>query len=309
MSKCLVVGGNGFIGAKLVDALAELGHDVFAFDRYTTGKLNYSNQGVTQIIGDFQNKHDLQRCVAEMEYVFHFLSTTTPVSAENDPSLDLRTNIEPSIALFEASAISKVKRLIFASTGGAIYGDQDLEKYSEFTAPHPISPYAIGKLALENYLRYFNVVHGLDSVALRISNPYGPGQAANKTQGLIPIAIRRALSGQPILKFGDGSMVRDYIFIDDLIRMIIQVGLGEPRSDIYNLGSGIGNSVNQVFEEIANLVPANFQVEQREAPSTFIQKVVLDISRFEQEFGAFAFTPLREGIAQTVRSEVFISRG
>lgn len=304
MSKCLVIGGNGFIGAKLADALAEQGHEVFAFDRYSSGTLNYSHPNIQKVTADFQNRNDIQRSVFGMEYVFHFLSTTTPVSAERDPSLDLRTNIEPSISLFEAAATNKVKRLIFASTGGAIYGDQELEKYSESDVPFPVSPYAIGKLTLEHYLRYFNAVQGLNSVSLRISNPYGPGQALNKTQGLIPIAIRRALSGKPLLKFGDGSMVRDFVFIDDLIRMIIQVGLGRPLSDLYNLGSGSGHSVNQVFEMIEDLVPSSIEIETRDAPSTFIQKVVLDISRFEQEFGKFSFTPLFDGISQTIQSEI-----
>lgn len=302
MVKALVIGANGFIGSALVDSLANEGFEVTAFDRFSSRKPAFTASNVSILSGDFLNRADIIRAVSGQDYVFHFLSTTTPASAQADPTLDIRTNVEPTVQLLETSVAAGVKRFFFASTGGAIYGNQDKSLFSESDLTFPVSPYAIGKLSVENYLHYFSTVSQLETVALRISNPFGSGQPQHKKQGLIPIAIRRALNNEPILQYGDGSMVRDYIFVDDLVTMITTIALSEPQHSLYNLGSGQGVSVSEVIADISEAVGSPVELEIKETPATFVSKVILDISRYTNEFGTPRFTPFKEGITKTVEA-------
>jgi UDP-glucose 4-epimerase len=154
-------------------------------------------------------------------------------------------------------------------------------------------------LAIEQYLRYFHATHGLRSTAFRISNPYGPRQHPNRKQGLIPIALRQILEGEPIVRFGSGSMVRDYVYVEDLIEMILPVVSNSAHHDVYNLGSGVGHSVNDVFDALRRVTGVDFDVVSREIPPTFVDRVVLDTTRFRAEFGVTPMTPLDEGVRRT----------
>ncbi|WP_228515236.1 NAD-dependent epimerase/dehydratase family protein [Agreia pratensis] len=299
VARCLVVGANGFIGSHLVDELVSLGHEVTAFDRFSSQRAVYTSAGVRQVAGDFMNHSDVAEAVAGQQYVFHFVSTTTPATAENDPTLDVRTNIASSIELFQHCVDAGVQKVFFASTGGAIYGNHPGTSFAEDTLPLPVSPYAIGKLAIEGYLRYFGVKYGLESISFRISNPYGPGQRANKKQGVIPIFLSRLAQGLPLTVLGDGSMVRDYLYVGDAVRMIAQTVGRSSSESVYNIGSGSGASVRQlldVMESVTGRVP---EVEVKPVPSTFLGRVVLDIERFRSEFGYDTFMSLEEGISKT----------
>lgn len=299
MSKCLVLGANGFIGSHLVDALSMAGHEVRAFDR-PGGLTKYTAQNVEQFYGNFLNSNDLQTAVKDMEYVFHFISTTTPVSAENDPLIDVETNIRMSIELFDICASAGIKRLVFASTGGAIYGDKgNNDPRSEDELPLPVSPYAIGKLTIEHYLRYFKVKRGLDSMVLRISNPYGERQALHAKQGVIPIFIENILEGRPLTILGDGSMVRDYIYVKDVADIITSIFDKTAQYPVYNVGSGIPVTVNEIVQAIDTVHDASPEVMHVEAPATFVHNVTLDVSRLTNEFGVSARTPLDEGVRMT----------
>ena len=299
MPRSLVIGGNGFLGSHLVDELAALGHEVTAFDRFSADSTSYAATGVRRIVGDFLNRADVADAVAGQDNVWHFLSTTTPASAENDPELDVRTNVTASIALFELAARAGVEKLYFASTGGAIYGDQPHASIAEEVLPQPISPYAIGKLAIEGYLRYFERKQGLQSVSFRISNPYGPRQRSNKKQGVIPIFLQRVADGLPLTVFGDGSMVRDFIYVEDAARRMASVA-GKPTAhSLYNIGSGNGTSVSAVIDVVREVTGRDVSIESHPQPSTFVVHSVLDSSRFDSEFDSAAILPLGEGIRRT----------
>ena len=299
MARCLVIGGNGFIGSHLVDALAAQGHEVSVFDRFSANTTAYSATGVRRIPGDFLNAADVTDAVAGQELVWHFLSTTTPATAENDPTLDVRTNITASIALFEASSRAGVSKLYFASTGGAVYGDQPAGLIAENALPEPISPYAIGKLAIEGYLRYFRRRHGLDSVSFRISNPYGPRQRANKKQGVIPIFLERVASGLPVTVLGDGSMIRDFIYVEDAARDMASIAGLPTTHEVYNIGSGTGTSVAEVVDVVRTVTQRDVSIEYRPQPPTFVDHVVLDPLRFANEFGTPQHRALAEGVHRT----------
>ena len=299
MAKTLVIGGNGFIGSHLVDALSLAGHEVTAFDRFSSPIPTFSAANVTVLPGEFLSRSDLESAVLGQDYVLHFLSTTTPATAESDPTLDIRTNIAQTIELLESCVAAGVKRFYFASTGGAIYGPQGQADYAETDRALPISPYGIGKLSIEHYLRYFKTKHGLKSTSLRISNPYGTRQKVNKRQGLIPIALRQIALGRPVIRMGDGSMVRDYIFVEDLVHMLTPMVGVETQSDLYNIGSGIGHSVGEIIDSLRRVTDIDFEVKELPIPPTFIDRVVLNTERYRSEFGAVQLTALDVGVRFT----------
>lgn len=294
-----MIGANGFIGSHVVDALAAKGHEVTAFDRFSSGVTSFSAPNVTRHAGDFLNHADLADALANQQFVFHFLSTTTPAIADNEPTLDIRTNISQSVDLFQLCANAAIEKVYFASTGGAIYGDQGLSRYRETDLALPVSPYGIAKLTIEHYLRYFRAKHGLDSVSLRISNPYGNRQHPRKKQGLIPIALRQIASGAPVLRFGSGAMIRDYIHVEDVARLVAEMTGIENEHDVYNLGSGRGSTVNSVLETIRTVTKQDFDILQVPTPPTFVNEVVLDTSRISAEFSVDSFISLEEGIGRT----------
>ena len=309
MAKCLVLGASGFIGSHLVDALVSAGHSVRAFDRIGT-KIKYESPGVEKIFGDFLNSNDLRNAVEGMEYVFHFISTTTPATAENDPRIDIDTNVRMSIELFDICANAQVKRVIFASTGGAIYGDSGENPHKETDRTLPVSPYAIGKLTIEHYLRYFKVKRGLDYVVFRISNPYGERQALHAKQGVIPIFIENIIQDMPITVFGDGSMIRDYIYVKDVASIITEVFDKSANKSVYNVGSGVPITVNQVIGAIEAVAKKKATIYHKETPPTFVHEVTLDVERIEAEFNVHAHTKLAHGIAATyVYLETELNRG
>ena len=300
MADCLVIGGNGFLGSHLVDALVERGHRVSAFDRFSSEPL-YTAKGVTRLVGDFRNRAELSDALAGQQNVFHFLSSTTPATSEDDPILDVHTNLADSVALLELAVGAGIRRVFFASSGGTIYGDQPAERITEDALPLPISPYAIGKLAIEGYLRYFQRKHGLESVSFRISNPYGPRQHPNKKQGVIPIFLQRIAEGLPITVLGDGTMTRDFVYVEDVARMVADTVEGTPAHPVYNIGSGHGATVNDVLALAREITGREISVRYAPRPVTFVDRSVLDVGRYAAEFGRGASVSLREGMELTWR--------
>ena len=299
MARCLVIGGNGFLGSHVVDSLVARGHDVAAFDRFGLHSVQFAVSGVELIVGDFLNVADVRAAVRGRDVVLHFLSTTDPATAEGDPTLDIRTNIMSSVELFDACVDAGVAKVYLASTGGAIYGDQVRSVFKEEDVTIPVSPYAIGKQAIEGYLRYFRRKRGLDSTTFRISNPYGPRQNPTKRQGVIPIFLKRLAESRPVTVYGDGSMVRDYLYVEDMAGMVADAVTQGARRDLYNLGSGVGTSLTELLACINQATGLAPEVLHAVAPATFIHHVTLDTGRFTGEFGSGASTELTAGISRT----------
>lgn len=299
MAKCIVFGGGGFIGSHLVDELVRSGHEVTCFDRPTDNRPTYESQGVNRLFGDFMNDADVGNALDGQEYVFHLVSTTTPATAEEDPDFDVETNVLASIRLLQQCVNKGTKRVIFASTGGAIYGDQDKASLAETDITMPVSPYAIGKLTIENYLRFFKKKHKLDYAVFRISNPYGTRQNPVRKQGVIPIFLRNIAEGKPITVIGDGSMVRDYIYVEDVVSMVCSTLERDCQYDTYNIGSGKGESIASIIGLIEQVTGRNVQKDHKEKPATFVDHVTLNTTRFKSEFGIVPQTTLEDGIRKT----------
>lgn len=300
MAKCLILGANGFVGSHLVDAIIQNGHDVRAFDRFSKGKYNFvEHERIEVITGDYLNSFDLERAIEGVDYVFHFISTTTPATAENDPLIDIETNVKKSVELFQLCVDKNVKRVLFASTGGAIYGDGGDKPHAETDTPLPVSPYAIGKLSIEHYLRYFKTKHGLDSIAFRISNPYGERQPLHRKQGVIPIFLENIISGKQLTVLGDGTMVRDYIYVKDVAHMIASMFDKPATSSLYNIGSGAGVTVSELVSLVESATGLTADIQSLPTPATFVHKVTLDTSLFTNEFHVTPSTALEDGLLAT----------
>jgi len=300
VASCLVLGANGFIGSHIVDALAEKGHTVKAFGRHSKKVVYKDYKNVQTIHGDFLNRSDTRHALAGVDYLFHFISTTTPITADSDPQIDIETNIHRTVELLGEAIEQGVKKVVFASTS-SIYGATYNKPCTEDDVPLPVSPYAIGKLTIEHYLRYFKVKYGLDSVTFRISNPYGERQALNSKQGVIPIFMGRVYHNKPVTVLGDGTMARDYIYVEDAVSMITSVFDKRNQHDVYNIGSGKSISVNEIIENIQSVSGTPVKKKYESAPPTFVHTVSLDTSRFTNEFGLRPTTDLEVGMKATWR--------
>lgn len=300
MADCLVTGGNGFLGSYVVDELVARGHRVRVLDRFSSGVPRFQSKGVSCVVGEFQDDATLREAIDGVTHVFHFLSTTTPVKSEREPVFDLDTNVRRTVELLELASRNGVQHVYFASTGGAIYGTPDVRLVDEEHVTRPSSPYAIGKLAIEGYLRYFSRVTGVATTSFRIANPYGPRQNPTREQGVIPVFLRRAIDGRPLVVYGDGGSVRDYLYVEDAARMIVNASMRATLHDTYNIGSGTGISLMDLINLIGAILPADLQIEYRPASRTAVERIVLDVSRYHSEFeGNRPQVTLEEGLRRT----------
>ena len=248
--KALVIGGNGFIGCNLVEELLNLGHQVRVFDRYPS-RYQEPYPLVEYLIGDLGNHGEVHNAVAGMDWVFHLAYTTLPQTSNDDPAYDIRSNIADSVQLLQECRLSGTTKFVFISSGGTVYGIPQSIPIPENHPTEPICSYGISKLTIEKYLSLFYRLWGLDYVVARISNPYGQQQNPSAKQGAIGVFLGNILTGKPITIWGDGKVVRDYIYIKDAIHGLLaavkyQSGISGPR--IFNIGAGQGHSLNELIE-------------------------------------------------------------
>jgi UDP-glucose 4-epimerase len=249
--KCLVMGGSGFIGSHLIRALHRQGHEVLGYSRHRPGASAVSIGGeVPWVVGDLANRALVADVLRGVDICFHLVSTTLPKTSNDDPVNDIQTNVCDTVALLQAAISAKVRRFVFISSGGTVYGVPKSVPIEETHVLEPTSSYGIGKLAIEHYLRLFHTLHGLNHVILRLSNPFGPGQDPNRSQGAVSVFLQRVLHNREIEIWGDGSVVRDYVYIEDAIRGILAAANHSGPERIFNIGSGTGRSLNELIEMI-----------------------------------------------------------
>ena len=283
------------MGTHLVDRLLEGGHGVRVYDRspnrfrklppeaeYTEGELG--NHGLTR------------EAVEGMEVVYHLAGTTLPKTSNDDPVYDVRSNLVDTIQLLKACVAAGVRKVVFASSGGTVYGVPEVVPIGEDHPTNPISSYGIVKLATEKYLGLFHHLYGLDYAALRISNPYGPYQGQ---QGASSVFLNRIYAGQPISIWGDGGVVRDYLYVSDLIDALVRAAEVELPERVLNVGSGRGTSLNELVRLMAEVVGEQPAGEYLPARALDVPVSVLEIRRARAELGWSPKTELVEGIART----------
>lgn len=301
MGPCLVLGGAGFIGSHLAEALARQGRRVRIFDRPHVDRLTLfpSASGFEIFTGDFLNPQALAPALEGAELVFHLVSTTLPKNSNDHPMYDVESNVLGSLRLIELCRSHGVRKLVFVSSGGTVYGVPRTTPIAEDHATDPISSYGIHKLMVEKYLALAHRLHGLDYRVVRPGNLYGPRQRLDTAQGAVAVFLDSALRGEPIQIWGDGSVVRDYVYVADAVDAMLKAAAfeGEPR--VFNIGSGKGISLNELVAEIGNLLGRPVKVEHSAARPVDVPVNVLDSSLAARHLGWRASTPLSEGLRRT----------
>jgi UDP-glucose 4-epimerase len=254
--KILITGGAGFIGSHIADALTASGHSVVVLDNLSSGKIENINSDIQFVEGDVRDRALVDRVFKEYRFdaVNHHAAQMDVRKSVEDPIFDAETNIIGSLNLLEASVRYSVKRFMFASTGGAIYGEQDYFPADENHPTCPESPYGIAKRSIELYLHYYKKVHGLEHTIFRYANVYGPRQDPHGEAGVVSIFINALLENRQCTIFGDGEQTRDYVFVGDVVRAHLSALEKNKDSETFNISTGIETSVNDLFKMLSDIL-------------------------------------------------------
>ncbi|MBQ9334654.1 MAG: NAD-dependent epimerase/dehydratase family protein [Lachnospiraceae bacterium] len=299
--KYVVLGAAGFIGTNLSKALSTNADDkVVAIDEKAEyfDKCLYTDN-IERIAVDYKNIESYESALIDADIVFHLISTNNPSSSNIHISEDITENVSISISVLEACVRQKAKRVLFLSSGGTVYGDRDRYPIKEEDETFPITTYGIQKLTIEKLFYLYGYIHDLNYVIVRLSNPYGPYQRPNGRLGALSTFTYRALKDEEIIVYGDGSVIRDYIYIDDAIEAIINIAKRENTDRIYNIGSGKGTSINELISWIGSALDKPLSVKYQEKRQVDLKENVLDPKKYTDQFGKLCQTPLDEGIRLT----------
>ena len=306
MRNVLVTGGAGFIGSHVADAHVARGDRVWIVDDLSSGRRENVHPEAELLEADVGDPavRELFRDVG-FDLVSHHAAQIDVRVSVDDPQRDARTNVMGLLNLTEGARETGVKRFIYVSSGGVVYGEPELRPTPETVAKRPLSPYGVTKLSGEHYLHYYRAVHGMEYVALRYSNVYGPRQDPHGEAGVVAIFASRLLDEEPLTVFGDGEQTRDYVFVEDVVAANLRAADlpldGVPQSideRAFNVGTGVGTSVNRLadlLEQIAGRRPGR---QYRGARPGELRHSTLDPSRFN-EHGWSPAVPIRDGLRAT----------
>lgn len=272
-NRVLVLGASGFIGSHLCRALVNSGYVVRGMDRSNP---NPSICLESHFQADFQEIPALKAALENIDVVIHLISTTLPASSNRDPVYDVQSNLVGTLNLMNLVKDTGVK-LIFASSGGTVYGRQVDIPIKEDAETFPLCSYGVTKLAIERYLYMYNKLYGLDFRILRLANPYGDGQSPGRGQGVIANYMDKMLRNEKLEIWGDGEVVRDYIHIDDVVDLFVKVVKYNGEYRLFNVGTGIGYSLNQVVRVLSEVFSRELDVEYLPGRSLDVKQNVLDI--------------------------------
>ena len=300
--KSIILGAAGFIGTNLAIKLAGNKENELTL-------VDKNREFIAPALLDKENVHIVESCLDNMtdfdellkdqEVLYHLVSTTVPTTSNQHISQELQANVVFSANMFEACVRCKLKKVVFISSGGTVYGKESDCPLKEKTATNPISSYGIQKITIEKLLYLYNYLYGLDYRVIRLANPYGPYQRPNGVLGAATTFTYKALNHEKIIVYGDGSVVRDYIYIDDAIRAMLKIVDGENKHHTFNLGCGVGTSIKQLLDIIEKVLHVKLDVEYREGRKVDVPQNYLDISRYEKYYGALNPISLEEGIRKT----------
>ncbi|MCD6232864.1 SDR family oxidoreductase [bacterium] len=299
--KILVTGGCGFIGSHLTDKLIAGGHQVVVIDNLSTGKKENLNPRA-----DFHNLDICDSKISQIfqtenpEIVFHLAAQIDVRQSVKNPISDAKINILGSLNLLGNCQNAGVKKVIFASTGGAIYGDTDVIPTPENHLEKPESPYGICKLTVEKYLHFYKKTYGLNSVILRFANVYGPRQNSEGEAGAIAIFCDKMLKNEEVIINGDGEQTRDFVFVNDVVEAAL-LAMEKEKSGIYNIGTAKETSINEIFKRIKELTNSNCQEIHGPAKPGEQKRSCLDYSLAKKELGWRPKYSLEEGLKETTK--------
>lgn len=301
--KYVIFGGGGFIGSAVADRLLLDGHALRIFERPRVEPYRRfgPHEQVQWITGDFSSMHDVSNAVMGSDAAVHLISTTLPKTSNDDPIYDVQTNVVATLQLLDAMIAQNVRRIVFISSGGTVYGRPVSIPISESHPTEPEVSYGITKLAIEKYLKLFEHLHGGKATILRVANPFGERQRIQTAQGAVAAFLHRALYGEPIEIWGDGSITRDYIYISDVADAFAKALSYSGPKCVFNVGTGIGTSLNSLVEIIEEVL--GIKINRRFLPGRpfDVPSSVLCNAQIKQEMDWSPQVSLRDGIIRTAR--------
>ncbi|ASJ89770.1 NAD-dependent epimerase/dehydratase family protein [Porphyrobacter sp. CACIAM 03H1] len=307
--KVLLIGGCGFVGSHVADALLDQGLKVRVLDLKPEA-YRPPLHNVEYVFGDFGDSNTLFEALAGVDAVVHLASTTVPGTANLDPVADIKGNLISTVRLLGLLRNTGCRKFVYLSSGGTVYGIPQHDTVPETHQLKPINSYGIVKVAIENYLHMEQMLHGLSHVVLRASNPYGPRQGRLGVQGIIGTSLWKVVQGEPIEIWGDGSVIRDFVHVRDLAKLCVKALISDATG-CFNAGSGTGASVNEIVEKIARTLEMKglepMTVTHTPGRAYDVPRIVLDITRAKECLGWTPQISLEEGIAESfewVRNQI-----
>jgi UDP-glucose 4-epimerase len=305
--KILVTGGAGFIGSHVADSFIQKGHDVVILDNLSMGRMENINPKAKFYLLDIRAKECGKVFEREkFDIVCHHAAQMDVRVSVEDPMFDADVNILGTLNILQNCVRFGTKKILFASTGGAVYGEQETFPCSEDHPTRPVSPYGITKLTVEKYLFYYHIQFGLKYVILRYANIYGPRQNPHGEAGVVAIFTNKLLAGeQPVIN-GDGKQTRDYVYVGDVVRANL-LGLSHEKNDVFNVGTGIETDVNTLFRMINSIVAGGAEEKHGPAKKGEQRRSVINHKKAEKFLGWSPEIELEEGLQRTV--DYFRGRG
>ncbi len=295
----LVTGGAGFIGSHVVDAYVAEGHRVTVLDDLSSGKRDQVNPQASFYEMDILSE-DVERVLEKerIEVINHHAAQVSVTVSVSDPQRDARINIQGSLNLLKHAAAQGVKRFVFASTGGALYGEQERYPADESHPVRPISPYGIAKFSVENYLGFYQATHGITPIVLRYSNVYGPRQDPHGEAGVVAIFTDRFLNDENPTIFGDGRQTRDFVSVSDVVAANVRA-LSGSLAGPYNIATGKETSVNDLCGQFNRLSGKSLAPRYAPARAGEVERSVLDAGKFQNAANWQAQDSLESGLKKT----------
>ena len=299
MATILVIGGNGFIGTNLIDGLRQAGSRIRAID-IGPAREDFDWTGVDYRVGSLGDPVFIRASLEDVGLVYHLASTTVPSTSNLDPIADVNGNLVATLVLLGAMIELGIRRIVFFSSGGTVYGNPMALPVREDHGLSPISSYGVVKGAIERYLLMYRAIGMLNPVILRAGNPYGPRQSAKGVQGVIASFLDSVRPGQALEVWGDGSVVRDYIYISDLVELAISAG-SRQFAGVVNAGGGQGTSILDIIDVVRRVTGREVAVQHLPGRGYDVRELVLDISLARRELDWAPTVSLEQGVASTWR--------
>ena len=298
----LVTGGAGFIGSHVVDALVARGHQVTAVDNLSTGKRTNLSTEVSLVEVNLRSD-DLEAVFQRVrpQAVFHLAAQASVPNSVADPAADADINVLGTINLLERCRDAGVRRVVYSSTGGALYGEPEQIPCTEEHPVHPLSPYGVSKYVGEKYVEMYGRLYGLEYTILRYANVYGPRQDPFGEAGVVAIFGQRMMNGEDVIVFGDGTQERDFVYVEDVARANL-LALERGSGQALNIGCGVGTSVNELVASLRESTGYEKEPTYTEPRAGDVYRIALDASRARQELGWEPMVSLEEGLRRTVAS-------
>ena len=302
----MIFGAGGFLGTNLTKAYNDYSITVYdEKEEYFDNIKSICSNNINYVVGRFSDETSFNELLNGKDVVFHLVSSTIPATSNNNVEMDMEKNVIATIRMLDACVKQNVKKIVFISSGGAAYGKDVKVPIKENNETNPISSYGIQKITIEKILYLYEYLFDLDYRIIRLANPFGPYQRPNGELGVVTTFVDDAIKDKPLTVYGDGKIVRDFIYVDDVMDAIKNIVNGKGVDDegkthkVFNVGSGTGRSINDVIKEIEKVFNKEVSVNYNEGRKSDVPVNYLDISLYESIYGKLVNTSFEEGIKKT----------